>query len=266
MFSIGEFSLISRLSIKTLRYYHEQGLLIPDYIDEDSGYRYYKENSIDRALVLAYLRSLDFSINDIKKIFENYSEDVEIIKYLEQQKEKMIKAIEKYTAIENSIDSLIKNIRSNEMKDKNVEYTITEKHIEDILFASQRYTGKYHEVGKVFGFIGKKAGRYVKGKAMSLYYQMEYKDMADIEAGFPIKKEVQVEGVNCKTLKGGKAVTLIHKGPYNTIGESYKKLFNYINEKKYKTSLPSREVYLKGPGMIFKGNPDKYLTEIQVFI
>ena len=47
---------------------------------------------------------------------------------------------------------------------------------------------------------------------------------------------------------------------------SYKKVFGYINQKGYKTTIPTREVYQKGPGMIFKGNPQNYLTEIQVLI
>jgi effector-binding domain-containing protein len=40
----------------------------------------------------------------------------------------------------------------------------------------------------------------------------------------------------------------------------------YIQNKKYETVLPVRELYLKGPGMIFRGNPKNYLTEIQIFI
>jgi effector-binding domain-containing protein len=36
------------------------------------------------------------------------------------------------------------------------------------------------------------------------------------------------------------------------------------NERKLNLALPTREIYLKGPGMIFKGNPKNYLTEIQL--
>jgi DNA-binding transcriptional MerR regulator len=49
MFTIGEFSIITKLSVKTLRYYHEQGLLEPDYVDQETSYRYYRESSIDKA-------------------------------------------------------------------------------------------------------------------------------------------------------------------------------------------------------------------------
>jgi effector-binding domain-containing protein len=61
-------------------------------------------------------------------------------------------------------------------------------------------------------------------------------------------------------------VSLIHKGPYETLGRSYEKITAYIKEKGYRPKLPSREVYLKGPGMIFKGKSENYLTEIQILI
>lgn len=50
------------------------------------------------------------------------------------------------------------------------------------------------------------------------------------------------------------------------MGRSYCKILEHIKQKGYETVLRSREVYLKGPGMIFKGNPKKYLTEIQILI
>ncbi|MBZ0258338.1 hypothetical protein K8I31_19885, partial [bacterium] len=46
----------------------------------------------------------------------------------------------------------------------------------------------------------------------------------------------------------------------------YEMIIAYIKEKEIKIQCPSREIYLKGPGMIFRGNPKKYLTEIQFMI
>jgi effector-binding domain-containing protein len=57
---------------------------------------------------------------------------------------------------------------------------------------------------------------------------------------------------------------LVHRGHYEQSGGSYAKIMQAANERKFTLSLPTREVYLKGPGMIFKGNPKNYLTEIQL--
>jgi effector-binding domain-containing protein len=59
---------------------------------------------------------------------------------------------------------------------------------------------------------------------------------------------------------------LIHKGPYDNLTRSYEKISTYVKEHGYKVKLPTREIYVKGPGMILKGNPDNYLTEIQMMI
>jgi effector-binding domain-containing protein len=48
------------------------------------------------------------------------------------------------------------------------------------------------------------------------------------------------------------------------MGRSYAKVLKWIKERNYKVVLPTREVYLKGPGMIFRGNPKNYVTEIQI--
>ncbi len=67
-------------------------------------------------------------------------------------------------------------------------------------------------------------------------------------------------------LRGGKAVTVIHRGSYDSIGKSYERLFARIESDKLNPIYPSREIYLKGPGLIFKGNPRNYVTELQVLV
>jgi hypothetical protein len=55
MFSIGEFSKLTQLTVKTLRFYHEEGLLIPAFVDPDTGYRYYDQSHLETALVSCVL-------------------------------------------------------------------------------------------------------------------------------------------------------------------------------------------------------------------
>ena len=66
--SIGDFSRITHLSVKTLRHYHEVGLVEPDHVDPGSGYRYYSHTQIPTAQVVRRLRELDMPIPDIKTV------------------------------------------------------------------------------------------------------------------------------------------------------------------------------------------------------
>jgi effector-binding domain-containing protein len=100
-----------------------------------------------------------------------------------------------------------------------------------------------------------------------LHYDTEYKEEdADFEACMPIRKGTPREGISVRELPGGRCAALLHKGPYDELGRSYAAILSYIHQQQYSVEVPTREVYLKGPGMIFKGNPKKYLTEIQILI
>jgi effector-binding domain-containing protein len=89
---------------------------------------------------------------------------------------------------------------------------------------------------------------------------------ADFEACLPIRQKKAVDGIAVRDLPGGRCVSLVHRGGYDHLGHSYAKVFEFINRRNYQVLMPTREVYLKGPGMFFKGNPKKHLTEIQVLI
>ena len=91
---------------------------------------------------------------------------------------------------------------------------------------------------------------------------LEAETGADIEACMGVKRKVESGDMGCRELKGGQAVTLIHKGPYQELGRSYHRLYAYCREQGLEPLLPHREYYLKGPGMIFRGNPQKYITRL----
>jgi effector-binding domain-containing protein len=114
--------------------------------------------------------------------------------------------------------------------------------------------------------LGRALGPNIAGPALTLYYDEECReDDANYEAAMPIKKEIRKEGIAVRKLKGGRAATLIHQGPYETIGNAYKKMIDYLKAKNLKLRLPSREIYLKGPRILFN-NPKRYVTEIQYLL
>ena len=82
----------------------------------------------------------------------------------------------------------------------------------------------------------------------------------------PVRKAKATDGIAVRELPGGRCVALMHKGPYNELGRSYAKILGFIKERGFEVVLPTREVYVKGPGMIFRGNPKNYLTEIQMVV
>lgn len=68
MIKIGEFAKLFDVTVKTVRYYEEVGLLMPAYVDIYTGYRYFNEENIDRMNEILSLKDLGFSLDEIKKI------------------------------------------------------------------------------------------------------------------------------------------------------------------------------------------------------
>lgn len=77
MYQISQFSKISGLTVKALRYYDEQGMFKPSYRDKNTLYRYYDKNVFKKAQLIRFLRTLNFSILEIK---ENIQREKELIK------------------------------------------------------------------------------------------------------------------------------------------------------------------------------------------
>lgn len=143
-------------------------------------------------------------------------------------------------------------------------FEIVERELEPVLVAGIRMTGCYGDCGKGFAQLGRQLGRHISGKPLCLFYDGEYREGdANFEPCMPIRKPVEVEGISVRELPGGRCLSLMHLGPYERLRESYAKLRDYLQAHGSNVTLPTREVYHKGPGMIFWGNPKKYLTEIQ---
>lgn len=70
MLAIGEFSRLTHLSVRTLRRYHEAGLLEPAAVDPVTGYRSYSAEQIPSAQVVHRLRELDVPLVDVRRILD----------------------------------------------------------------------------------------------------------------------------------------------------------------------------------------------------
>lgn len=267
MFSIGEFSRISGLSIKALRLYHEKGILVPHVVDESTGYRYYDAANAERARIISRLKEIEFSLSETAAILADVADDADALKFLEDKRTEILAEIKQHKQTVNTLEQIIAREKEAVMTAQNGSFEVEEKNLETMLIAGVRYKGRYDELGEKFGPIMKVAGRYMAGKPMNLYYDECFKEEgADIETAVPVRKGEDSGDVKVHELPGGKAVVLIHKGPYDTLTRSYEKLTNYVKEHGYTVKLPTREIYVKGPGMILKGNPKNYLTEIQMMI
>ncbi|MBL4687280.1 MAG: MerR family transcriptional regulator [Nannocystaceae bacterium] len=267
MLSIGEFSRATALTVKTLRHYHERGVLVPTHVEPGSGYRYYDEVAIERAGVIKALRELEFSLDDIGQILSECADDADALQYLAKKREAIAARMAHLRSIAAALESVIRT--ENDAKAMNdTEFEIEDKTIAPVLIAGIRIRGRFEQCKDVFKQLGRAFGFGLAGKPGMLIYDEEYKQQdADFEPFFPVKKSKKTASeIHVRELPGGRALCLVHRGPYDRIASAYGRLLGEARQRRLVAIAPSREVYLKGPGMLFAGNPEKYLTEVQIFV
>lgn len=259
MYRIGEFSKITNLSIKALRYYDKEKILIPSKRDSESSYRYYDENNFKTAQKVKMLRDLDFTINEIKDVISICEDDFDLSCILEEKKKQIKKNINDQKTLLNKINTFI----TPKLGKKNpMDYKIGFKTIPSTIVTSIRHKSQYNDCSQYINKLFKYGNKHAIGSPFNCYFDGEYKEIADIETCISIKQKINNQELSCKELPQFNAITTLHKGSYETLNQAYKALFKYAHENNLECLLPYREVYIKGPGMVFSGNPEKYITEI----
>jgi effector-binding domain-containing protein len=261
---IGRFSTLTRLSIKTLRYYDEINLLKPSFIDEETGYRYYSLSQYNHAEQIRLLRSLDVSLADIRNILEE--EDKEQVKTLiNYHRKKIIDKMNRYDEILNYLDRLSVTDEGDIMS-----YRIEMKKLKSCPVLTMRFNTTEKDFsnniektyGNIYGFL-KQSGLYVKIKnAISIYHIDDFdENNIDVEVGFEIEQQIDTPPtIICRTIHGGTFASTIHNGSYQSIGMAYKELIQWIQNHGHQITGRPREIYLVGPSK--DNTPKDYVTEI----
>lgn len=264
MYLISEFSKITNLTVKTLRYYDKEALLIPYKRDEQTGYRYYNEDNFQRAQQISLLRELDFSIMEIKEVFATFQNQTDLIAFLEEKQFQVQKRIEQDQQLLSRIKETL-----NSRKPYYALFQISD--IEECfstpqLVISYKFIGHYQDVGNYIGLLYQAAGKYANGPTFSIYYDDSYQEEASIRICLPIKQAFTLKNkqLNLLTVPKQEILRLRHFGSYESLSDSYKRLFDYAKKQQYTLQFPSTEHYLKGPGKFLKGDPALYETDISI--
>lgn len=262
MYQIGLFSKMNRVTIKTLHHYDEIGILKPDKIDPDTGYRYY---SLGQSYVLHRihaLKQMGFHLEEIREIVEGKSK----VDYLRKKRAE-----------------LLRELAENTRKLAEVEFYLSEKdgmlheasevllkEIPEVIVASKRTILSSHK--DLFHFMP------LMGKAMaelgcicampeycfSLYHDGEYKEREiDVEICEAVTKQLpDGKGLFFKRMpKLEKAACLFHKGRYENLPKAYYALTSWMENNGYEPDGLPRESYIDG--VWNKEDENEWLTEIQ---
>jgi len=265
MLKIGDFSRLGRISVKALRYYDEIGLLKPVMVDQFTGYRYYTADQLLRLNRIIMLKNIGLSLDDVAKLVDDSLSSVHIIQMFRVKQEEIRSRLKDDQSRLDQVEEWLKQIeKEGFMPDLQVDI----KKIEKQKVASLRRTiPTYNDIYMLFdelcGYLeAKKAKSF--GPPLAIYYDTEYKEHeVDVELAVPIAGNLEVAGqIVVRELEGiDQAICVIHKGPYETLKQTYGFMMSWLENSTWEMSGPDREVYLTDPDKT--KDPAEYITELQ---
>lgn len=265
MFKIGDFSRLSFVTVKTLRYYDKIGLLKPVNADRFTGYRYYSVAQLPQLNYIVTLKKMGLSLEEIAILVNNNLTTHQMRDIFILKKGELRQRVEDDQRKLEQIEELLKQI---EKEGKMPDYQISIKKVEPQLIASIRAVlPTYSHLGQLYGelipYLYSKKGKPT-GPTIYICHDSEYKEKdVDLEAAIPIAEAIpSTDRIKVYELPGiEEAVCTIYKGPYEDIGDAYSAIMSWTENNCYQITGPDRELYLTSPADT--QDPAEYVTEIQ---
>ena len=260
MLKIGEFSKLSHLTIKALRFYEKRGLLIPQKVDEQTGYRFYETSQLKEAARIKSYRQLGLTIEELQATNKGIN-----------LKEILISKAESLKSQKEEIESRLLMIH-HLLDDNEIQYQVIEKMIpKTIVYYSEVKVKSYSDMMKIIPSLKKECKElnpHVKCTKPP-YEFCEYLDNEHKESDIWIRHNEAVEcmgeestRIMFKKIPETKVLSIFYKGAYDEIGVAYSFLMKYVEDNGYQVSGRSRECYIDG--IWNKESVDEWLTEIQI--
>ncbi len=260
MFKIGDFSKLSMLTVKALRFYEKEGLLIPAYVDESSGYRFYEAGQLETAATIKALRQLDFSVEEIR----SHLSGIPLKEALRAKKADLQKKQADLTARISIINYL--------MEESNMKYQAVMKQIDEcVVYSEERELDRFSDVGVLVLESAEECNRLNPGIECTKpdYCFCECLDGEYRETQMRIRYSQAVtkagignERISFRILPATKAICIYHKGAYERLGEAYAYIYNYAAQNGYQVADFARVCYIDG--VWNKDRVEDWLTEVQL--
>ncbi len=264
MLKIGEFSKLSRVSVRMLRHYDEIGLMRPAEIDRFTDYRYYREDQLPTAGRIAALKDMGFSLADIVRILEVYDDREQLERFF-SARQKELEALARDTAEKLT---LLDAARERLRKEEDMSYNVTLKTIPERYAATVRMTiPRYEDEGIIWGKLAEETARMDITEddpclCAVTYLDGEYKEEnVEMMAWKTVKGHYpDTEHVKFRTLPETTVASCIYKGSYTRITDVYTAVIAWMEANGYAPAGPMFNIYHVSPHETT--DPEEFVTEV----
>jgi DNA-binding transcriptional MerR regulator len=262
MFKIGEFSKLSSISIRMLRYYDEKDILKPEFVDPSSGFRYYFAKQLTTVGKIQKLKSLGFSLAVIRNMLAANNLET----YFEIREEELKEELQVIQSQGRMLESLKNQL---DRQDSLMPYNVILKTIpRRRVISLRRQVNSYYAEGQLWEALEEFSSKHnilfdTDGYAMAIYHDPVYReDNADIEIQCSITdacKTVEDEEFKFFTTMSIQVASVTFSGSYEQMPLVTKASAQWIEDNHYKISGPMFNIFHVSPAT--ESNPDKYITE-----
>lgn len=264
MLKIGEFSKLSRVSVRMLRHYDEIGLLKPAETDRFTDYRYYREDQLPTVCRITALKDMGFSLADIVRILDVYDDKEKLAGYF-ADRERELKRLSQETEYKLTLlDAARKRLR----KEESMNYSVTIKTI-PVRYAATVHTTipHYENEGMVWNTLVSETAHMKLAETdpclcAVTFLDGEYKEKdVEVMAWKTVKGSYpDTEHVKFMTLPEVTVASCTFKGGYNLITEVYAAVVVWLDANGYESDGPMFNIYHISPHET--QNPDEFVTEV----
>lgn len=264
MLKIGEFSKLSRVSVRMLHHYDEVGLLAPSEVDPMTGYRYYSERQLIAAGRIAALRALGFGLSETRELLRIYDDHAALDAHLAAQRARL-EALAAGTAQKLR---LLDTARERLRKEADMNYNVTIRTLPERYAACVRMTIPCYEAeGTVWDVLCRETDRMSLVPDDPCYCSVTFLDEEYKERDVLIEASKTVRGrypdtehVRFRTLPPVTYAGCVYRGSYAQVGDVIAAVAAWVAANGYESAGPMFNIYHVSPHET--QNPDEFVTEV----
>lgn len=279
MFRIGEFSKLTQVSVRMLRYYDEAEIFVPEYVDPMTGYRMYTTSQIKILKRILFLRDIGFSIAQMKEMINAWEDDTVVEQALVHRMEQIQENIKQEKAMLARIQSALYDMKHQSLE-SNLQVTI--KRIPSYPIISYRSVVENYyceeNLWKAFGeeLTREKLSRLFACPGFSIYHEQEVENEVCTETGIDmevclilpeeeITKDLTGKLLYSHSKELANAACFFVYGSFENIDGAYQQFAIWLEQHpQYQMLGECRQIVHKGPAEC--ENPKDYVIELQVEI
>lgn len=257
LYRIGMFAAMNRVTVKTLRFYEEQKLLIPAYINFENGYRFYELSQMQVLHKITALKQAGFTLEEIQKLNNGCDENAILLKKKSELMSKIADLTKQLSIIEMYLTEKADTIASPVLIKKIPKVTVAA-----MKSKIESYDDLFEIMPKMGALMEKNGCECSLPEYCFTNYITTTGEIIIETCEAVVEAKSELENLYFKEFPEVQAACIFHKGSYNNLAQSYEQLLKYIEENGYKICGDFRESYIDG--VWNKSDESGWLTEIQI--